>query len=201
MGKDNVANCDQEPRATVAPSDQSEAGLTVSGLKPDEAADLVKARERSGHDASTMHIEGDELAPGTGASARNDPIASNDHANLVSVGRPAALAALIGGLALGAVLAVGALLVGAGANAAVLAGLGGAIVGLVVGALVGMYSGVVINSDVIDLRGQQPAHDVSVRLGQVGQPTNGPPPIGYVAEHQANEHQANQHHEEPNRRG
>ena len=99
MGKDNVANCDQEPRATVAPSDQSEAGLTVSGLNPDEAADLVKARERSGHDASTMHIEGDELAPGTGASARNDPIASNDHANLVSVGRPAALAALIGGLA------------------------------------------------------------------------------------------------------
>ena len=71
MGKDNVANCDQEPRATVAPSDQSEAGLTVSGLS----------------------------------------------------------------------------------------------------------------------------------LGQVGQPTNGPPPMGYVAEHQANERQANEHHEEPNRRG
>lgn len=95
----------------------------------------------------------------------------------------------------------GSLLVGAGANAAVLAGLGGAIVGLVAGALVGMYSGVVINSDVIDLRGQQPAHDVSVSLGQVGQPTNGPPPMGYVAEHQANERQANEHHEEPNRRG
>jgi nucleotide-binding universal stress UspA family protein len=178
------------PAVQTAPADAAvetadtagEGRRVVAAGSPQDAGEALRSAERSGGDASRLHVSG------VNAPETTRGVQRNDHANLAAVSRPAARNAVIGAVILAAVLVVIALIVGADAMVVVMVGIGGLVVGAVLGGLSGMYSNVMMNRDVIDLRGQQqdgPIVVVEEDHAGASTPAEDVGGVGYVEEHEA----------------
>lgn len=152
-------------------------GQAAESTVGEAAARVADSERRRGGDSSRHHIvERDDQRPRTVGQ-----IQRNDHENLAAVGRPAALVAAAAGLTAGVVALAACLLAGSGSLVTTVVTIGASVAGLVVGGLAGLYRNVVMNRDVIDLRGAENA-EATVTETPHAATTTSTEGLGYVQE-------------------